>query len=255
MTRRAAAVVFSLLGLIAFFPPLGSAAALASSNCADDYLAKKAPRIIVKPKGDRYSLCYLEFAVTYSGSTRTPLWSAEHLTVRQLRTSVPRKDAFHIETALPVTVQAKPADYAKSGYDMGHMTPANDASTAESEWQTFSLANMVPQFPRLNRGIWAKIEKATRSLAVRDGELFVVTGPVFGKSSPLINGRVAIPKQTFKAIYDPSSQQASAYVADNDKSRTLRAMSIKALAKLVGIDVFPSLSAAIKGRTILLLGF
>ena len=70
-------------------------------------------------------------------------------------------------------------NYRRSGYDRGHMTPSGDMPDEHAQQQTFSLANMVPQTAALNRGVWEGIESAVRDLAVRQGELYVVTGPVF----------------------------------------------------------------------------
>ncbi|WP_131798045.1 DNA/RNA non-specific endonuclease, partial [Enterobacter roggenkampii] len=55
---------------------------------------------------------------------------------------------------------ARLKDYAKSGYDMGHMTAAGDAGTAQEQLETFSLANMTPQLPDLNRKAWRLMEEA-----------------------------------------------------------------------------------------------
>lgn len=245
---------WTLLGALALLLSVGSGPTLAADACADDYLGSKPPRIVVKVKGDQYRLCYLEFAVVYSAETRTPLWSAEHLTAKQLKKPVPRNQTYHSEAALPADVQTKQADFSKPEFDIGHMTPANDASSEESEWQTFSLANMVPQHRRLNRGVWASIEKATRRLALKHGELFVVTGPIFAKTPARTKRGVGVPQQTFKAIYDPAAGQASAYVADNDKDRVVRLRSIKSLTGLVGYDVFPGLKASAKSKVVDLLG-
>jgi endonuclease G, mitochondrial len=38
---------------------------------------------------------------------------------------------------------------------------------------------MVPQDPGSNRCLWEGIESAVRDLATREGEVFVLTGPIF----------------------------------------------------------------------------
>src|SRR4051812_49827610 len=48
-------------------------------------------------------------------------------------------------------------------YDKGHMTPVGDFGDTAEENDTFSLANMVPQTPALNEGIWAEIAGPYRS--------------------------------------------------------------------------------------------
>jgi len=122
-----------------------------------------------------HGLCYDAFAVLDSGVTRGPLWSAEHPTGASLQVAREqvRVSLFHPEDALPDVDRAELADYARSGFDHGHMTPSGDMPDAEAQQQSFSLANMVPQTPELNRGIWERIESAVRRLARREGELYV----------------------------------------------------------------------------------
>lgn len=53
--------------------------------------------------------------------------------------------------------------------------------------QSFSLANMVPQNIQHNSGAWAKIEQDTRRYVLRaQGDVFVITGPIFTRESERI---------------------------------------------------------------------
>lgn len=53
--------------------------------------------------------------------------------------------------------------------------------------QRFSLANMVPQNQKQNSDPWPKIEQDTRRYVMRaQGDVFVMTGPVFEPGSPSI---------------------------------------------------------------------
>jgi DNA/RNA non-specific endonuclease len=73
------------------------------------------------------------------------------------------------------------------------MTPSGDMPDERSQYDTFSLANLVPQEPKNNRGIWEGIESAVRQLAEKRGELYVITGPLFvGSSVQQLNGRVLV---------------------------------------------------------------
>lgn len=192
-------------------------------------------------------LCFEAFAVLHSGVTRTPLYSAEHLTrasVAEAR-KVARDDAFHEETRLPEAERASLEDYVRSGFDRGHLAPAGDMPTLSAQAESFSLANIVPQNRVLNRGLWADIEEGTRRLASRRGSIFVVTGVIFsGDAVQQIKGGVLVPTQLFKALYDPASGEAGAYLSRNDESRDWRAVSIDELTREAGIVVFPNLPAA-----------
>ena len=121
--------------------------------------------------------------------------------------ATPRQGEFHPDDRLPLADQAQLADYRRSGYDRGHMTPSGDMPDEQAQQQSFSLANMVPQTPKLNRGIWAKIETVVRARATSSGELYVVTGPAFqgGNLSAIGPDGVLVPTSTWKAVYDPQS--------------------------------------------------
>jgi endonuclease G len=172
----------------------------AEAACPEQFFRGKAPAL-TNPKlaRDTRELCFSAFAVLHSGVTRTPLWAAEHLTPRELQAAeaLPRKNSFHAEPSLPKDERAELDDYKGSGFDRGHMAPDGDMPDARAEHESFSLANMVPQNPTLNRGLWAEIEGAVRGLAERGGELYVVTGPIFaGERLEQLNGRVLVPSET-----------------------------------------------------------
>jgi endonuclease G len=210
------------------------------------------PRAIHVSYAERtHDICYEAFAVWTSGQTRTPLWSAEHLTAENIAAAraLPRHDDFHPEADLPRQDRAELADYVHSGFDRGHLTPSGDMPSAEAQAQSFSLANIVPQDSALNRGLWEEIESATRDLASRDGELYVVTGPIFANAPEALHQRVLVPAALFKAIYDPRRNAAVAVIAVNSHPAQYRTVSIAELRDLTGIDPFPALAEDIKRQT------
>jgi len=97
------------------------------------------------------------------------------------------------------------------------MAAAGNMGTEESKAQSFSLANMVPQNPENNQNAWRKIEADTRKYAMRaEGDVFVITGPVFESDHPTIgSNQVWVPQHLFKLVYDPSANKAWAHWMDN----------------------------------------
>ena len=85
--------------------------------------------------------------------------------------------------------------------------------------QSFSLANMVPQAPEHNRGVWARsVEMATRKYAVRaSGGVYVITGPVFvpniaqSAGAGIGPGQVRVLTYLFKRVKDQDKNKAWAY--------------------------------------------
>lgn len=228
-------------------------AALGATSCPQHFAGGEPPRIVnPKMQEGTTALCYAQFGVVHSTKTLTPLWSAEHLTKARIGAAekLPRINSFHPEERLPV--RAELADYARSGYDRGHMSPNHDMSNKTAQAESFSLANIVPQAPHINQGIWADIETGVRAEVLTGDDLYVITGPIFdGEEVQFLNGRVAIPTRVFKAVYSPSMKAAAAYVATNDKStetRRYETWSIADLEASIGINLFPTVSDAIKGN-------
>ena len=222
----------------------------ANTTCPEDFAGGQPP-VLHNPKlgAKTEALCFRAYAVLHSGVTRTPLWSAEHLTLAAVEAAreVRRVNAFHPEKRLPPADRAELSDYARSGFDRGHMSPSGDMPDEAAQAESFSLANVVPQAPRLNRGVWEGVESAVRGLAARDGEAYVVTGPLFqGSDLQALRGRVLVPTDTFKAVYDPRRGWAGAYVCTNTEEPSCRTVSIAQLREMSGIDVFPSLPEATK---------
>src|ERR1039457_220906 len=99
---------------------IATLAVAAASNCPANFAGGKSPVIIKQsllPKS--HELCMHSFGVLHSGLTRTPLWSAEHLTrgrIQQAHEQM-RRNAFHPEGSLPITERAELKDYSRSGFD------------------------------------------------------------------------------------------------------------------------------------------
>lgn len=192
------------------------------------------------------------FTVLHSGVSRTPLWSAEHLTAANVASArqLKRRNRFHAEPNLPIEDRAELLDYARSGLDRGHMSPSGDMPTDTAQHESFSLANMIPQNSNNNQHLWEGIEEATRSLAEQDGDLFIITGPLFeGSDLQRLNGRVLVPSAVYKAIFDPKRNEAAAYVTPNQPGMRYDTLSIAAIEARSGINLFPALSPQIKAAT------
>ena len=160
-----------------------------------------------------------------------------------------RTNRFFADARLRSAERATLEDYKGSGYDKGHMAPAGDMPTAQAMAQSFSLANMVPQAPEHNRGVWAKsVEAATRKYAARaTGDVYVISGPVFVPSiaqSPGIGaGQVRVPTYLFKLVYDKDRNRAWAFWQENsDATRASKPISYTELVKGTGIELLPGMS-------------
>ena len=240
--------------LFTFFAAVGLAAGLsapawATTQCPEHFAGGIAPTVTnPKLQARLQEICFEAFATLHSGISRTPLYSAERLLRANLDAAktLSRKDSFHPESALPARDRAELKDYARSGYDRGHMAPNADFATRSAQAESFSLANMVPQVHANNAGIWAGVENTVRQLATREGELYVITGPAFIGSDIQQIGRVLVPTHIWKVVFSPKQQRAGAYLITNDETRAYSAVTVSDLEKMVGIELLPGLSQQIR---------
>jgi len=235
--------IISLIGVITF----SFSSVAADLSCGDHFVGKAPPNVSAVVNHER-NLCFAEFAIGYSMLSRSPLYSAEHLTALEVRQAklIDRNDQFHEESSLPDNARAELRDYRGSGFDRGHLAPSADMPTESSQFESFSLANMVPQLHANNAGIWSRIESSVRAVAVRYGDVYLVTGGIYESSHQKINGRIPVPNALFKSLYVPSLGAAAVFVVDNDTSGIYRVISVDELNLLTGIDVYPSLPQEIK---------
>ena len=224
---------------------LAGTADAAPTLCPEHFANGQAPDLVNSRLGfGARARCFDAFAVLHSAATRTPLYAAEHLTAARIHAArqTRRDSEFYADPGLPPHERAGLSDYARSGFDRGHMAPSGDMPDPSAQQESFSLANIVPQDPALNRGLWERIESVVRDLAVQRGELYVVTGPVFQGSRLATVGDVVVPTHVFKAVLDPRRRTAGAYLAPNTIDAGWRRISMAQLASLTGIDVFPGLT-------------
>lgn len=105
-------------------------------------------------------------------------------------------------------------DYARSGYDRGHMCPSDDFSASLVLMRsTFSLSNVSPQVPTLNRGAWKKTENYCRAMAIRYDSVRVMVRPVFFFRDTLriADGRICVPHAFLKVCTVARTDSILAY--------------------------------------------
>ena len=157
-----------------------------------------------------------------------------------------RKNAFHADGNLPNGERAELGDYVRSGFDRGHMAPNGDMPTRSAQYESFTLANMVPQNPNNNRYIWEGIESSVRRLAKSDGDIYVLSGPAFIGADLQQVGHVLVPTHLFKVVYRPRTNQAAAYFLKNEATKEYTVVSVAQLERTVGIDLLPGVSQRVK---------
>jgi endonuclease G, mitochondrial len=117
--------------------------------------------------------------VCYDRRTHTARWVMETITYDDLQGNAARSDRFFVPS-IPDEFRPSLNDYRGSGYDRGHLAPsANFRADQVAQDATFSLANMMPQDSRLNRGLWAELEQQIRDMVQPGVTVHVVTVPIW----------------------------------------------------------------------------
>ena len=113
-------------------------------------------------------------------------------------------------------------DYAKSGYDKGHLVNAEDfAYNCHLDSLTFRNYNRLPQTKALNRGLWKKQETEVRKISQNDS-LLIFCGGYWESNSLLVNGML-IPTRCWKVVYSLSKQTVlSSSIFTNSETNPFR---------------------------------
>lgn len=174
---------------------------------------------ITQKVANTYNLCRLSYQVLYSGKTKTPIWVAEDIQRDNVLGKMPRSNDFSEDSDIPAQFRATLLDYNKSGYARGHMAPAaNNRTNALAEKQTYLLTNIAPQVGHCNNsGIWSQLEEIVRDWAVHYGELYVVTGTVYGQNYTTIGNGVGVPNAFYKVVYNPSLKKSVGFLIPNQE--------------------------------------
>ncbi len=187
------------------------------------------------------------FALLYDDIQKQPAWVAYDLTKEETVGKFKRDNHFMKDPDVK-TGTADDADYAKSGYDRGHLAPAADMGWSEITMkESFYYSNMSPQKPGFNRGIWKKLEDLMRDWAVANEKIYIVTGPILTPNLPTIgHSQVSVPKYYFKVILDytePGIKGIGFILPNESSSQSLQsfAVSIDSIEKFSGLDFFPTL--------------
>lgn len=219
------------------------------NGCLTHFLKGTPPTLVKSTKiTEKYTdICFSTFAVNYSHLTKTPNWSAEYVSPQGLAQAkkLKREDNFHEEARVPEKYRALLSDYRKSGLDRGHLSPNGNRVNKADQYESFSLANIIPQSSYANQNGWREIEEAVRTLVTKNQQpVYIVTGTLFldpKNQRKIGKSKVYVPSHIYKAVYFPSTNIASAYVMVNDDRQQKDVVSISQLQSYTGIVLFPSI--------------
>jgi endonuclease G len=210
--------------------------------CAD-FLPFGMPTIAGHPHTTR--ACRIGYLAQVNGDTLQPDWVAWRLTSeRAIGGCVPRTNPFHADEQLPGGFVATPSDYAKSGYDLGHMSGYEDNAVSLAMGRdSFDVpTNFSPQVGGLNRQAWEEFEQDSRIWAFSYGDLDIIDGPIIGTAPQTIGiHKVAVPAAFWKVVYSEMKHQAVAIIMKNEPTPKghlpMYVVSIADVERAAGISI------------------
>ncbi len=189
------------------------------------------------------------YVVGYSDDHGVPLWAAYRVRDDEFGEAPPRPGTFSVDRRTSARID--PADYARSGFDRGHLAPSHAIALhhgRRAQEETFLMSNIVPQRHALNSGPWRDLERRiARNYPARFGEVWVLVGPILGERPARLRGRVAVPEAFFAVIVDEveGRVRAQAFVfpqgATADASPAGFRASIDEIERRTGLDVLHEL--------------
>ena len=195
------------------------------------------------------------FTVCYSPELRHPLWVAVkvHNGKRQEQTSRPsfKKDSH-------ATNSPSPNDYAKTGYDRGHMAPNRAITTCygrAAQRETFLLSNICPQKPGLNRGPWRKMEHMITDIwPEKYGDIYIISGAHTAGKSRKLKSDINIPDGFYKIIIAQHKGRLYAQAVYMKQESGFGAfprtklVSIDEIEKMTGLDFLSALPPEVEKK-------
>lgn len=143
--------------------------------------------------------------------------------------NIKKRERFYTEKNLPKKYRSYSKDYVHSGYDRGHL--ANDASfdySKKTVRKTYSMANIIPQAPRVNRKTWIKAEKLERRIAVKLGKVNIINGVLYSEHPERIGKHhIAVPYAFYKMIYNDAAGYKKCFYYKNDNNINVKADKLK----------------------------
>jgi len=132
--------------------------------------------------------------------------------------NIQERPSFYQEESIDKPYRAKSSDYTHSGYDRGHLAP--DAAfdwSQESLDATYSLANIIPQVPEVNRYMWVKVEAYARDKAIDFGEITVVNVVKYGDNNLHIGeDNITVSIGYYKILFNTDESYEECFYYAND---------------------------------------
>jgi endonuclease G len=133
------------------------------------------------------------------------------------KNNIKNRPDFYSEKNIPIEYRTKSQDYINSGFDRGHLAPdANFDYDPKTQAKTYSMVNIVPQSPTLNRKAWIKAERYERLIANKLNTTTVINLIDYSKSTTLIGkSKLSVPNTFYKIIFNDDKNFKKCFKYEN----------------------------------------
>ncbi len=166
-------------------------------------------------------------------------------------------------------------DYVRTGFDRGHMKPAEDSPSQEAMNESHLMSNIAPQYGNHNQQTWRTLEEAVSDLVkATGGKAHIITGNLYldadGKPLPpetvkttgSQTRQIAVPTHNFKTVLlelPNKSLTAFAYLVPNLQDAPIRRdqvipflqktrVPVDRIEELLGMDLYTQLPKRVQDR-------
>ena len=189
------------------------------------------------------------YALGYSEKHEQAIWVIYHLTKNEvLDNKVNRTNDYREDPDIP-SGSALPDDYLNSGYDKGHLAPAADMKWSQKAMSdSFFMSNISPQNHDFNNGIWLSLEEWVRRVAIKEEDIYVVTGPIFPSDNKETIGsrNITIPTDFYKVVFDmtPPRKMIGFIIPNKPTENNLISfvIPVSKIEEKTGLDFFDKLN-------------
>jgi len=143
--------------------------------------------------------------------------------------NIKKRPSFYTEKNLKKKYRSYRRDYTYSKYERGHLAP--DASFDYDKKilrKIYTMANIIPQAPKVNKYTWKKAEILERSVASRLGSANVLNGVIYSLN-PLRIGKnqIAVPDAFWKMIYNDNKSYKKCFYYKNSIDIDIKSDKLK----------------------------
>jgi len=188
LARAKIKLFFLLIFLNSVF---GWADTLKVPDQVESYLAPHKPTGFYIKDDCNQVLINIKYQECYNYYYNTPDFVIYSLDSADILVEKYKRQYLRTDKRIPREYRPSYKEYSYDGFDAGHLPASSSVDiNIEAADEVYVINACVPQEENLNRGLWSKLEKYERKLALINKKIYVVTGVL--RSDKFIKNKVRV---------------------------------------------------------------